>query len=504
MWRFIRFIRRTLSVRLSLTVVFAIASLLLAALLVMFFYSRRVIKDEVLQKAEETLECTVQRIDNILLSAELASGNMINYLFLHLDDPDEMYTISQKLVENNRYIKGCAIAMEPYFYKDKGELFMAYYYTTGDTVQRLTKKPTFQSDTFGDIPYNQQIWYTKPWEAGAPIWIGPIDDLERHGSDIITFGLPLSTLDGKKVAVMGVDVSVALLSEVIKEAKPSPNSYAMLINGEGDFIVHPTLTTPDSTTKYKPITTIPEEIRQPMLAGETGYKKIKHDGHVDYIFYKPFVRKNAPARSMEALNWSIAIVYPEDDIMGDYNRLLNYVMAIAIVGMILLLVLCQIITHHQLSSLLMLTEAAHRIANGHYNEPIPDSPHMDEVGRLQDNFKQMQQSLAVHINELEKLNTQLRERNETLQEAYEKATEADRMKISFLHNMTNKMQEPIDTICERVEELCDDTHDLSPEEADQAVNDIQRQCMVVVELLNNLLKVSEKLNYKNEKYNERT
>ncbi|MBO4565536.1 MAG: HAMP domain-containing protein [Bacteroidaceae bacterium] len=498
MRQFIRFIRRTLSVRLSLTVVFAIATLLLAALLVMFLYSRRVIKDEVLQKAQETLECTVQRIDNILLSAELASGNMINYLFLHLDDPDQMYTISKELVENNRYIKGCAIAMEPYFYKDKGELFMAYYYTTGDTVQRLTKKPTFQSDTFGDIPYNQQIWYTKPWEAGAPIWIGPIDDLERHGSDIITFGLPLSTLDGKKVAVMGVDVSVALLSEVIKEAKPSPNSYAMLINGEGDFIVHPTLTTPDSTTKYKPITTIPEEIRQPMLAGETGYKKIKHDGHVDYIFYKPFVRKNAPARSMEALNWSIAIVYPEDDIMGDYNRLLNYVMAIAIVGMILLLVLCQIITHHQLSPLLMLAEAARRIANGKYDEPIPDSPHMDEVGRLQDHFKKMQRSLAVHISELEKLNKQLQERNETLQEAYEKATEADRMKIAFLHNMTNKMQEPIDTICERVEQLSKETEQTTPQEADQAVKDIERQCMVVVELLNNLLKVSEKLNYKTE------
>ena len=496
MRQFIRFIRRTLSVRLSLTVVFAIASLLLAALLIMFLYSRRVIKDEVMQKAEETLECTVQRIDNILLSAEQASGNIIHYLFLHLDDPDMMYTFSKKLVENNRFVKGCAIAMEPNFYKDKGkeELFLAYYYTTEDTIQRLPKKNLFQSDTFGDIPYNQQIWYTRPWEVGAPVWIGPIDDLERHGSDIITFCLPLSTLDGQRVGVMGVDVSVGLLSEVIKDAKPSPNSYAMLLNGDGEFIVHPTLTTPDSTTEYNPITTIPEEIRKPMLAGETGYKKIKHEQHSDYIFYKPFVRKNAPARAMEALNWSIAIVYPEDDIMGDYNRLLNYVLAIAIVGMILLLVLCQIITHHQLSPLLMLTEAAHRIANGHYDETIPDSPHKDEVGRLQDHFKKMQLSLAVHISELEKLNTQLRERNETLQEAYEKATDADRMKIAFLHNMTNKMQEPIDTIGERVEQLCEETQQMTPQEADQAVKDIERQCMVVVELLNNLLKVSEKLN----------
>lgn len=459
-----------------------------------------------MQKAEQTLESTIQRIDNILLSAEQASGNMIHYLFLHIDEPDKMYDFSRKLVENNRFIKGCAIAMEPNFYKDKGEdeLFMAYYYTPVDTIQRLPKKNIVQSESFGNIPYNQQIWYTKPFEVGAPVWIGPIDDLERKESDIITFCLPLTTLDGQRIGVMGVDVSVSLLSEVIKDAKPSPNSYAMLINGEGEFIVHPTLTNPDSTTTYTPLSQLPEEIRKPMLSGETGYKKIKHDSHHDYVFYKPFVRKNAPARAMEALDWSIGIVYPEDDILGDYNRLLNYVLIIAIVGIILLFVLCQVITHQQLSPLLMLTEAAHHIANGHYDEPIPDSPHMDEVGRLQGHFKQMQQSLAIHISELEKLNTQLRERNENLQEAYTKATEADRMKIAFLHNMTNKMQEPVDTICEKVEQLCDPTVQLTPQEADLAVKDIERQCMIVVELLNNLLKVSERLNYKNEQIDVNT
>ena len=66
-----------------------------------------------MQKAEQTLESTIQRIDNILLSAEQASGNMIHYLFLHIDEPDKMYDFSRKLVENNRFIKGCAIAMEP-------------------------------------------------------------------------------------------------------------------------------------------------------------------------------------------------------------------------------------------------------------------------------------------------------------------------------------------------------------------------------------------------------
>ena len=117
---------------------------------------------------------------------------------------------------------------------------------------------------------------------------------------------------------------------------------------------------------------------------------------------------------------------------------------------------------------------------------------------VQGHFKQMQQSLAVQIGELKKLNTQLREQNEHLQEAYLKAQEADHMKIAFLHNMTNKMMEPVDIICAKVDALNKDTNELPPQEADQLANEIQRQCMIVVELLNNLLKVSERLNYKNE------
>ena len=70
--------------------------------------------------------------------------------------------------------------------------------------------------------------------------------------------------------------------------------------------------------------------------------------------------------------------------------------------------------------------------------------------------------------------------------------------------MTNKMQEPVDTICEKVEQLCDPTVQLTPQEADLAVKDIERQCMIVVELLNNLLKVSERLNYKNEQIDVNT
>ena len=76
MFKWPKIVTRTLSTRLSLIVVGAIAFLLLASLIVMLFFSRKALKQEALQNAEQTLEATVQHIDNILLSVEQSTGNI--------------------------------------------------------------------------------------------------------------------------------------------------------------------------------------------------------------------------------------------------------------------------------------------------------------------------------------------------------------------------------------------------------------------------------------------
>ena len=83
-------------------------------------------KEEALQKASQTLESTVQRIDNILLSVEQSTGNVYFRLIYNLDKPDMMYEYSRQLVESNPCVDGCAIAFKKDYYKGH-EYFMAYY-----------------------------------------------------------------------------------------------------------------------------------------------------------------------------------------------------------------------------------------------------------------------------------------------------------------------------------------------------------------------------------------
>ena len=112
-----RYISKTFSVRLSLMVL-VVAVLMAVSLYIMFYYSRKAIRGEAIQHAEQTLDGTIQRIDNVLLSVEQSAGNMYWNLYSQLRKPEKMREYSRKLVETNPYILGCAFAFEPYYYNN--------------------------------------------------------------------------------------------------------------------------------------------------------------------------------------------------------------------------------------------------------------------------------------------------------------------------------------------------------------------------------------------------
>lgn len=474
-------------------VVSAMAILLMASLVVMLYYSRKVLKDEAIQKATQTLAGTVQCVDNILLSVEQAAGNVYFTIPPHLNNQEKLREYSRRLVETNPYVVGCAIAMKPYFYKDR-RLFMAYaHYKRGGLAAK--KSPIVMSETFGNTPYTEQAWFTTPMETCKPAWMVPMESTLPGMEPIVTFSLPLVGADGKPIGIIGVDVSLNHLSQIVLATKPSANSYCTLLDNRGFYIVHPDSRKLMRQTVFKQMenendaaATI-REAAQAMGKGETGYKPFSMDNTDYYIFYKPFIRAAVPGRAMENLNWSAGIIYPENDIFGDYNRLIYYVFAIAVVGLLLLFVCSRSLIHHQLLPLRMLTASTQRIARGNYNEEIPYSPQKDEIGQLQNHFQQMQESLATNVGELEQLTTTLHEHEVELKAAYDRMRQADRMKTVFLHNMTNQMIRPTTVIMNNVQTLCDIGYHVNVGE--RLVGDILQQGETVAELLDNLLRVAE-------------
>jgi len=435
-----KLIKCSLPIKISLMAVSAMAILLITSMLVMVIYSRKKVKEETLQKVTLTLDATMRNIDNVLLSVEQTAGNVYFSFLPHIHESGAIDYFSRKMVESNPYVTDCTI-------------------------------------TFSDSTLSEAKWFLKPYNS--------------EKDSLICFGLPIWNNVGKHIGAMYVDVSMGQLSRIVAQVKPSANSFCFLLDSLGAFIVHPNSERLMQKSAFEFSNDLGNpainEALEAMVSGETSYRSFSLWGNDYYVFFKPFNRYTMPSRVSSKLGWSVGVVYPENDIFGDYNSLLYYVLAIAIVGLVLMYLLSYLVIKSRLKPLLMLTAKAQHIAEGNFNEPIPDSRHIDEVGRLQDNFQIMQRSLAVQVGELDHLKATLYKRCDDLHEAYNEAKQADRMKTSFLHNMTNQMMAPAEAIEKSVSLLCKS----SDCDAPSLISDIQKNGKAITVLLKNLISMSD-------------
>ena len=483
-------LKRDLPLRISLMIVFALSLLLTITLLIMLRYSRHAMKDDALKKATITLDRANISIDNILLSVEETAGNI--YFNMKFDDPERIYTYAHKIVETNPYVCGCVIAFKPGFFKGH-EKFMVYAHCTNTTNQEQTNKDIVHSNSFGTLPYTEQTWYNKAMGKNSAIWLNPLLNMKSDLEPLYSYCAPMLDADGSPIGVISVHVPIKLLSSAIAAAKPSPNSYCALVDRDGSFIVDPTAGYLSNIKAFNlPGESVQNAVKT-MMSGQQGYMPFEIDGRPFHMFYKPFQLAQVPYRDMNNSGWSIGVVFSEDDIFGEYNALFNYVIVIAIVGMILMYLHTRLIIRHRLKPLRMLTELTKRIANGQYNEPLPPRHrNKDVIGVLQAHFQQMQRSVSANINELHELTDTIQEHSKELHIAYEQAQKADNMKTVFLHNMTDQMLAPTFAIDEDVSALSHFDKATSTQTVSQLVDNIQQNGDTITNVLNNLINLSEK------------
>jgi sigma-B regulation protein RsbU (phosphoserine phosphatase) len=102
----------------------------------------------------------------------------------------------------------------------------------------------------------------------------------------------------------------------------------------------------------------------------------------------------------------MAIVCPESDIFGGFDRLRHTVMGIVFVGLLLMLFIFIKIITRELSPLHRLAKEAETIASGQFDTKLPDFQRNDEIGMLSHSFGNMQQSLVRYIDELKETTAQ--------------------------------------------------------------------------------------------------
>ena len=392
----IEYIRRKLSVRVSLWVVFFAAIIFNVALAFLFYQAREAVRQEAVSRATQILDKTSLRVEGILNRVEVAS-NMTKWLVMrHPDKADSMFVYSRGLLLNNPDFYNCSIAFEPYYFEGKGRYFSAYTKHVADSIRTIQGGSDSYQYFFTD-------WYLMPQLLKKPCWTEPYMDLDvaTNTSEMVTsYCQALTDKQGNFIGVVNVSLSLNWLSQTISAVKPYPNSYSIMIGRGGTYFVHP------DTTKITRQTIFTQTLEHPdtaltalgyaMQHGEEGLKHMNISGTDCYVFYKPLGQTGC----------SMAIVCPESDIFSGFDRLRRTIMTIVTVGLLLMLYLFIRIITRELSPLRRLAHEAETIASGQFDAVLPDFQRTDEIGQLSQSFGNMQQSLVRYIEELKNTTAQ--------------------------------------------------------------------------------------------------
>ena len=384
------YIRRKLSVRVSLWVVMFAAVIFIAALSFLFYQSREAVRQEAINRATQILDKTSLRVEGILNRVEVATTMTMWLVQRHPDKADSMFVYSRGVLQNNPDFYNCSIAFEPYYFGDKVRYFSAYTKHIGDSIRTIQGG----SDSY---QYFFMDWYLMPTLLDHPCWTEPYMDLDvaTNTSEMVTsYCQAIKDKQNKVIGVINTSLSLNWLSQTISAIKPYPNSYSIMIGRGGTYFVHP------DTTKITRQTIFTQTLEQSdtamsslghaMQRGEEGMKHMNINGQDSYVFYKPLGKTGC----------SMAIVCPESDIFGGFDRLRRTVFAIVCVGLLLMLYFFIRIITRELKPLRRLAHEAETIASGQFDAELPDFQRTDEIGQLTHSFGNMQQSLVKYIEEL--------------------------------------------------------------------------------------------------------
>lgn len=470
---------RSLSSELTFIILILAVPIFVLSLWFLMLHSSNNVRMEATEHANSVLNTTMQRVRRYMNAVETAT-NIYSWEIMENMQPDSLLAISHRVVRLNPHIDGCSISTEPYVFPQIGRYFSAYSIREGDSITTVIEEK---------YEYFDKVWYKKPVNIGKACWVDFYDETDSlevtlEGM-VASYSKPLYNEDKELVAIISTDLSLKHLSKIITAEKPYPNSYFMMLGEEGRYFIHP-----DSTLLFRQTifsNANPNDnadiiaLGHEMTSNGEGSMSVVIDGKLSQVCYQP----------VPGTEWSLAIVCPESDILSNYYKLTYIIVAIIIVGLIIIILLCRRAVTHAVKPINQLLRKTQSIASGNYEVHIPKSKREDAIGRLQNSFARMLQSLNFQMGSIRYTTEHTEHRNKELLKATQLAQEAARQKTIFIRNITHQIRTPLNIIMGFSEVLRDFYGQLPEEEKKSISNTMKHNAMILTRMIHMLIDSSD-------------
>lgn len=393
--------KTSFSTRLSLNILMVASLLFIGAIAVAAISSHNLISEEAIKSTESILDAALSDIEMTLSSAESTVQNTKWLISEHLDDPEYLYHITSRIVEENPHISGSAIAFVSNYFKGK-YYFSPYSYAekeSGEVKSKQLGSPSYD--------YFYMDWFQIPYLLGEACWSEPYFD-DGGGSLLMsTYSYPLKDENGNVFAIVTADISLDWISEIVDQIHPYPNSYVTLVSRCGSYINVDEDSRLGGETIYSTLHL--QKMRNPQL--ENLASTVMHDekGTVKY--------QNGPKTAFTVFGtlsngWKAALTCDSREVLARTTQMQLILILIGLIGLNLLAIFCHMSIRNLTKPLSDFSQSALSIAEGDFNAPLPEIKSEDEIRQLRDSFECMQKSLTEYIADL-KTTTAANERFES-------------------------------------------------------------------------------------------
>ena len=472
----VKHIRQSLSWKLSLGILLMAMPIFMVALGVLFVQSRNNVKYEATKHAASVVNTTMQHITRYMNIVETATDLMAWDVLANLQ-PDSLLTYSNYVVAFNSHIDGCSISLEPETFPKYGRYFSVYTVREPDTISTVIEE---------EYEYFDKIWYKEPKHLGEACWAVYYDEgdsleLTLDGM-IASYSKPLYHDEKHQqfVGIISTDLSLIRLSKIITTETPYEDSYFFMTGEEGHYYLHPDSAQLFTHTVFSDAD--PDRnadifaLGHQMTTGQQGSMSVRMNGEPCIVSYQP----------VPGTKWSLALVCPERTILHNYRLLTYIVVPLIVIGLLLILLFCSFTVAHAIHPLNELSGMLQHIADGHYDETVERTPDHNVVGRLQNSFAAMQESLEHHVTEIQQMNDEARQRNKELVRTSELARESNRQKSLFIQNVSHQVRTPLNIIMGFSQVLKEGKSTLSDEEM-KGIAEMMRHNVTLLSRMVNML-----------------
>ncbi len=165
-----------------------------------------------------------------------------------------------------------------------------------------------------DFDPTGRAWYVQAVQSGGIILSNPYT-IGSGESTVLTIAKEIRE-DGKRVGVLGIDVSFEAVQQIVREVKIKESGKAFILAQNGDIISHDTLTLEDNMLQN--VSAEAQNLAKHLLTGKPEYFEFEYDGEEKLFATQP----------LDGTTWTLVIEVPKSEVLEASTQLSKFMIMI--------------------------------------------------------------------------------------------------------------------------------------------------------------------------------